>query len=81
MPEKINLPEPPDVAALGINKVTDGPPLPKEWNVKWPERLSSMMKEQWPGVPIPRKWGEAVMHGLPLGIGEGVLTIVNKLGM
>lgn len=75
------LPSLPKVEDFGINRVTDGPPLPKELDIRWPKFMSEQMKKQWPGVPIPRKWGEEVMHWLPLGIGEEVLDIIDSLGL
>jgi len=71
----------PSVERLGINKVTDGPPVPQGWGIKWPEPMRQVMKKQWPGVPIPREWGEETMKRLPLGIGDGVLEVVDKLGL
>lgn len=79
-PGKI-LPKLPSVEELGINKVTDGPPVPKSLDIKWPEFMSKAMKSQWPGVPIPRKWGEKAMKYLPLGLGRGVQGVVDSLGL
>lgn len=81
MAELPELPRLPGVEDLGLNKVTDGPPVPKSWNIKWPGKMSEMMKKQWPGVPIPRELGERTMKRLPLGIGKGVLEVVDKLGL
>jgi len=71
----------PTVEMFGIMKVTDGPPLPKRLNVRWPEPMSTWMKEHWPGVPISRKWGEATVKRLPLGLGRGILKIIDSLGL
>ena len=73
------LPKLPRIEQLGLNRVTEGPPLPL--GVKWPEPISKWMREHWPGVPIPRKWGEGVMKHLPLGLGKGVQDIVDSLGL
>ncbi len=75
------MPELPAIEKLGLNKVTDGPPVPKNWNIKWPEAMSRAMKKQWPGVPMPREWGEKTMKKLPLGIGKAVQGVVDKLGL
>jgi len=79
MKEEGILPKLPRVEQLGLNRVTEGLPLPRE--VKWPEPVSKWMREHWPGVPIPREWGESVMKCLPLGLGKGVQDIVDSLGL
>ena len=71
----------PRIEDIGLNRVTEGPPLPRELGIMWPEPMSKWMREHWPGVPIPREWGEEVMKRLPLGIGRGVLEIVDSLGL
>jgi len=79
MKEEKILPQLPRVEQLGLNRVNEGPPLPR--GVKWPEPVSKWMREHWPGVPIPREWGEGVVKHLPLGLGKGVLDIVDSLGL
>ena len=71
----------PTVEKLGLNKPTDGPPVPTELNVHWPTSMSKWMKEHWPGVPIPRRWGEETIKHLPLGLGKGVQKVVDSLGL
>ena len=81
MKEERILPKLPRIESLGLNRVTEGPPLPRDLEIKWPEPMSKWMREHWPGVPIPRAWGEAAMKKLPLGLGDGVQKIVDSLGL
>jgi hypothetical protein len=71
----------PRIEQLGIMRVTDGPPLPISMGIKWPSWLSKRMKEQWPGVPFPREWGEKTMKYLPSGVGTVVNNVIDSLGL
>lgn len=75
------LPNLPRIESIGLNRVTDGPPLPAGLSIKWPEPMRNLMKKNWPGAPFPREWGEKVMPYLPLGLGDGVLGIIDSLGL
>ena len=78
---EIILPKLPRIEELGLNRVNEGPPLPRDLDIKWPKFMSTWMQEHWPGVPIPRKWGEETIKHLPLGLGRGVQDIVDSLGL
>jgi hypothetical protein len=71
----------PRIEQLGLNRVSDGPPLPISLGVKWPAWLSKRMKEQWPGVPFPRAWGVKTMKYLPEGVGTVVNNVIDSLGL
>lgn len=71
----------PTVDTIGLTRAREGPPLPVELNIKWPEPIRKFALEHWPGVPIPRKWGEETMKKLPLGLGIGVLKVIDTFGL
>ena len=75
------LPKLPRIEELGLNRVNEGPPLPRELDIKWPKVMRDWMQEHWPGVPIPRKWGEEVVKRLPLGLGKSMQNVVDSLGL
>lgn len=71
----------PTVDSIGLMKAKDGPPLPRELDIKWPRFIRDFANEHWPGVPIPRKWGEETVKKLPLGLGVGVLKVIDTFGL
>ena len=71
----------PTVDTIGLTRAREGPPLPAKLNIRWPEFVRRFTAEHWPGVPIPRKWGEKVMPHLPLGLGEVVLKVIDTFGL
>lgn len=71
----------PTVESLGLTKAREGPPLPAELNIRWPKPIREFAAKHWPGVPIPRDWGETVVKKLPLGLGHGVQKVVDSLGL
>ena len=71
----------PTVESIGLTKAREGPPLPAALNIKWPKAVRAYAIEHWPGVPIPREWGETVVKKLPLGLGHGVQKVVDTLGL
>jgi len=71
----------PTVESIGLTKAREGPPLPVKLNIKWPKPIREYAAEHWPGVPIPRAWGERVVKNLPLGLGSGVLKVIDTFGL
>ena len=75
------LAELPTVADVGLMKAREGPPLPAEFEVYWPKPIREFTAAHWPGVPISREWGEAIMPRLPLGLGHVVLKVIDTFGL
>jgi len=71
----------PTVESIGLTKAREGPPLPAALNIRWPKPIREFAIKHWPGVPIPREWGETAVKKLPLGLGHGVQKVVDSLGL
>jgi hypothetical protein len=71
----------PTVDTFGITKVRDGPPLPVSLGVKWPKFIRDYTNSHWPGVPMPRSWGEKVLPYLPPGVGDIAHKIIDTFGL
>lgn len=71
----------PTVDTLGLNKVREGPPLPAKLGIKWPEFIRNYTEAHWPGVPIPRSWGEKVLPYLPPGVEDITHKVIDTFGL
>jgi len=71
----------PTVESIGLTKAREGPPLPAALKIRWPKPVREFAIKHWPGVLIPREWGEIAVKKLPLGLGHGVQKVVDSFGL